>query len=121
MQKYFSQSVLFNLMTSVDLKSPEILEQLRKKFKTLLGEDLSDQEILEKCLTFSNKHFDEFLNDAEDSRIKIFSEPYIPLEDQIQKKKPLYDSLTGILEEEYDLIKKSGKTIKDVIRESWNF
>ena len=95
-------------MTSVEIKT-DFLEKLRKKFKSQLGENLSDQEILQKCLEFSNKHIDELLLDLLNS-------------DQIiKKKKPLYDLMTGILEEEYNLIKSSGKSIKDVIRESWRF
>lgn len=37
-------------MTSIDISSLELIEKLRKKFKSQLGKVLSDQEILDKCL-----------------------------------------------------------------------
>ncbi|MHA1661405.1 MAG: hypothetical protein ACTSUT_20095 [Promethearchaeota archaeon] len=95
-------------MTSMDIK-PDILEKLRQIFKSQLGENISDQEILEKCVEFSNKHIDELL-------LEFLNSNFI-----IKKKKSLYDLMTGILEEEYNLIKASGKSIKEVIRESWRF
>ena len=36
-------------------------------------------------------------------------------------KKKLSESFSGILEEEYEEIKKSGKLIKELIRESWRY
>ena len=36
-------------------------------------------------------------------------------------KKKLSESFSGILEEEYEEIKKSGKTVKEVIKESWRY
>ncbi|TFG02623.1 MAG: hypothetical protein EU529_15605 [Promethearchaeota archaeon] len=95
-------------MTSVEIKT-DFLEKLRKKFKSQFGENLSDQEILEKCLEFSNKHIDELLLELLNANLII------------KKKKSLYDLMTGILEEEYNLIKSSGKSIKEVIHESWRY
>ena len=106
MENYFSQNYLFKHMTSVEINT-DFLEKLRKKFKSQLGENLSDQEILEKCLEFSNKHINELLLEFLNSDLII------------KNKKSFYDLMTGILEEEYNLIKSSGKSIKDVIRESW--
>ena len=95
-------------MTSIDIK-PEILKKLREKFKSQLGENLSDKEILEKCLEFSNKHIDELF--IEFSDLNLIN----------KKKKSLYHLMNGILEEEYNQIVLSGKSIKEVIRESWRF
>ena len=108
MKNYFSQNYLYNHMTSVDIKT-DFLKKLREKLKSQLGENLTDQMILEKCLEFSNKHIDELL-------IELFDSDLI-----INKKNSLFDLMTGILEEEYNQIKSSGKSIKDVIHESWRF
>lgn len=107
-------------MTSVEIQRADILNKLRKKIKQQLGKELSDQEIIEKCLFFSEIHFKELLNEIEGQNL-IKWEPYIPLENQVKKKKPLYDSFSGILEDELNLIKKSGKSVKDFIRETWKY
>jgi len=40
---------------------------------------------------------------------------------KIFKRKKISDSLEGILEDEYKLIKSSSKSIKDLIRETWKY
>ena len=95
-------------MTSVDIKT-EILKKLREKFKSQLGENLTDKEILEKCLEFTNKHLDELFIEFSNLDLKN------------KKKKSLYHLMNGILEDEYKQILSSGKSIKEVIRESWRF
>ena len=106
-------------MTSVDITRPEILEQLREKFKSQLGIKISDEEILEKCLQFSMDHVDRLISENERDLLDLGE----AVDDNVKKQetKTIYDLMTGILEDEYEQIKQSGKTIKDVIRESWRF
>ena len=104
-------------MTSVDIKEPENLDLLRKKFKAIYGETISDEEILEKCLKFSADHLEQLLSENENNWRYLKG----LLNKQKAKKKPLIDFISDILEDEYEEIKKSGKTIKEVIRESWKY
>lgn len=105
-------------MTSIDINSPELIERLRKKFKSQSGKNLTDKEILEKCLKFSMNHLDDWLKESES--IENENGPNIDKNNDCKTSK-IEDLFTGILEEEYELIKKSGKTVKEVIRGSWDF
>ncbi|TFF96269.1 MAG: hypothetical protein EU544_00980 [Promethearchaeota archaeon] len=96
-------------MTTSDIKS-DIIEKLKQRFKSLLGEELTDQEILEKCINFLNKHLDELLVESQSN------EP-----EKKEASHSIFDLMTGILEEEYQKIISSGKAIKEAIRESWKF
>jgi hypothetical protein len=104
-------------MTSVDKKNSEILGRIREWFKSQLDERISDEEILEMCLKFSIAHLDQLLteNKAESKYLDSL------LNKEYEKRKPIFDFISDILEDEYEMIKKSGKTIKEVIRESWKF
>ena len=104
-------------MTSVDIKKPEILNVLREVFKKELGENISDEEILEKCLQFSADHLDQLL--SEDNNSSKYLDNLLNTE--AVKKNSIFDFMSGILEDEQEMIIKSGKTIKEVIHESWKY
>lgn len=103
-------------MTSVDIKNPEIMKKLKEKLKDQLGKDLTEEEILEKCLDFSFKHLNQLLSENDSKlthRSKLLNKP--------RKNNSFSDYISDILEDEYNEIIKSGKTVKDVIRESWKY
>ncbi|MBD3351096.1 MAG: hypothetical protein GF364_06385 [Candidatus Lokiarchaeota archaeon] len=105
-------------MTSVEKKKiPQIIEELREKFKASLGKDVSDEEIIEKCLKFSMQHVNELISEKQEKK-RYFENM---LSEGSQDKQALSTLMSGILEEEYEKIKQSGKTIKQVIRESWKY
>ncbi len=92
-------------MTSADIKRKELIKRIREEIKLISGENPSDQDILENSLKFVESHVSDFVQEFQIS----------------MTKKPLYDIATGILEDEYNVIKSSGKSVKDVIRDSWRF
>jgi len=104
-------------MTSIDIRKPEILKLLRERFKTQLGEIISDEEILEMCLKFSIEHLDELVSEKKSNSGYIVN----ILNNETDKRKAIFDFISDILEDEYETIKNSGKTIKEVIRESWKY
>lgn len=104
-------------MTSVDIKKPEILNILREVFKKELGENISDEEILEKCLKFSVDHLDQLL--SQNNNISRYLDSL--LNKETIKKDSIFDFISDILENEHEIIKKTGKSIKEVIRESWKY
>jgi len=104
-------------MTSVDIKNSEILDRIREWFKSQLDESITDEEILEKCLKFSIAHLDQLLSENK-TELKYLDSL---LSKESEKKKPIFDFISDILEDEYEMIKKSGKTIKELIRESWKY
>ena len=46
-------------MTSIKSKE-EILRELKEKYESMAGKEISEEELIEKCLNFSNTHLDEF-------------------------------------------------------------
>lgn len=51
---------------SVDQNRKKKLERLKKKFESKIGKKLSEQEILDKCIEFSNNHIDELVQEYSD-------------------------------------------------------
>ena len=49
-------------MTSIKTKE-EILKRIKEKFENLVGKEISDEELIEKCLIFSNTHIDELVSE----------------------------------------------------------
>lgn len=49
-------------MTSVK-DNDDILKKLKKRFESLLGKKISDMELLERCLNFSNTNFDDLIKE----------------------------------------------------------
>ena len=104
-------------MTSIDINDPKIFQKVREKLKLQLGKDLSDKEILKRCLMFSMEHLEElFPGEREESEYEKNV-----LNESGEKEKPILEFVSGILEDEVEKIKQSGKTIKQVIRESWKY
>ncbi len=52
-------------MTSVKYRK-ELLEKLQKQFENLTGKKLTEQEILNMCLEFSNNHLAELIEDEKE-------------------------------------------------------
>lgn len=50
-------------MANVKLKNKELLEQLQARLVLLKGKKISQQEILDKCVEFSEKHLEEFIQE----------------------------------------------------------
>ena len=50
-------------MTSVEIKT-DFLKKLREKLKSQLGENFTDQVILEKCLEFSGKSIKDLIRES---------------------------------------------------------
>ena len=49
-------------MTTVK-DNKEIIKKLKERFESLLGKKISDEDLIEKCLNFSNIHIDELLGE----------------------------------------------------------
>ncbi len=54
-------------MANVKLSEKQVLEQIQAKIILVKGKKVSQQEILDKCILYSNKHFDRFLQEEFDS------------------------------------------------------
>ena len=50
-------------MANVKLSEKQVLEQIQAKIILVKGKKVSQQEILDKCILYSNKHFDRFLQE----------------------------------------------------------
>ena len=50
-------------MANVKLKNKELLEQLQAKLVLLKGKKISQQEILDKCIEYSEQHLEEFIRE----------------------------------------------------------
>ncbi|TFF89132.1 MAG: hypothetical protein EU549_01665 [Promethearchaeota archaeon] len=50
-------------MANVKLKNKKLLEQLQAKLVLIKGRKISQQEILDKCIEFSDSHLDDFINE----------------------------------------------------------
>ena len=60
-------------MTSVKIKE-EILKELKEKFENLFGKKISDEELIEKCMVFSNSHIDEIVTEKEEILLELTDE-----------------------------------------------
>ena len=119
--KIFYRTTLIKLhMMSVEIDRPEILEKIREKLRSKLGKKFSDQELLEKCLTFSSKHLEELINELISDEGGFWESRSLNIS-KYDKKPLLLESLSGILEEEYSRVKESGKRVKDLTGESWRY
>jgi len=50
-------------MVNVKLKNKQLLEKLQVRLELLMGKKASQQEILDKCVEFSEKHLEEFIRE----------------------------------------------------------
>jgi len=50
-------------MANVKLRNKELLELLQARLVLLKGKKLSQQEILDKCIEFSENHLEEFIQE----------------------------------------------------------
>ena len=50
-------------MANVKLTKKDLLEKLQAKLTILKGTKLSQQEILDKCIEFSDEHLEDFINE----------------------------------------------------------
>jgi len=50
-------------MANVKLSKKKLLEKLQAQLTLLLGQKISQQELLDKCIEFSEQHIEEFLNE----------------------------------------------------------
>ncbi len=48
-------------MTSVKSNRKELIERIRKNFESQIGKKLTNQQILDQCLEFSNSHIEELI------------------------------------------------------------
>jgi hypothetical protein len=48
-------------MANVKLSEKQVLEQIQAKIVLLHGKKVSQQEILDKCILYSNNHFQNFM------------------------------------------------------------
>jgi hypothetical protein len=55
--------MLLILMANVKLKNKELLEKLQARLVLLKGKKVSQQEILDKCVEFSENHLEEFIRE----------------------------------------------------------
>lgn len=67
MDKIISMNYLVNLMTSINQDMKEMLKALKKEFKSKTGKELTEQELLEKCLQFVYTHSNIFIEDKSHS------------------------------------------------------
>lgn len=58
-------------MANVKLTNKKKLEELQAKFVLQKGKKLSQQEILDKCIEFSDKHFEEFTEELIDQPVNF--------------------------------------------------
>jgi hypothetical protein len=54
-------------MANVKLSEKQVLEQIQAKIVLLKGKKISQQEILDKCILYSDKHFEAFIREEFDS------------------------------------------------------
>lgn len=54
-------------MANVKLKNKRLLEEFQAKLVLLKGKKISQQEILDKCIEFSEHHLKEFVNEKIDT------------------------------------------------------
>jgi len=50
-------------MANVKLTKKDLLEKLQAKLTLLKGTKISQQEILDKCIEFSDEHIEDFINE----------------------------------------------------------
>lgn len=104
---------LFYIMKRVNIRNTEIFSKIKKRFKKRLGKELSDEEIVDMCLKFTNNHLNLWISEIIRKNIQV---------DNVQpNEKKIMSFISDILEHEYEEIKNSGKTFKDLIHESWKY
>ncbi len=54
-------------MANVKLSEKKLLEKIQAKLVLLIGKKISQQEILDKCIKFSDHNFDQFIKNEFDS------------------------------------------------------
>ena len=54
-------------MANVKLTQKKLLEKIQAKLVLLRGKKISQQEILDRCIIFSNHNFEQFVNEEFDS------------------------------------------------------
>ena len=54
-------------MANVKLTEKKLLEKVQAKLVLLIGKKISQQEILDKCIKFSDHNFDQFIKNEFDS------------------------------------------------------
>ncbi|MHA1278135.1 MAG: hypothetical protein ACTSQI_22540 [Candidatus Helarchaeota archaeon] len=50
-------------MANVKLNNKKLLEKLQAQLTLIQGKKMSQQELLDKCIEFSEEHFDDFINE----------------------------------------------------------
>ncbi|MFX1257377.1 MAG: hypothetical protein ACFFAN_05940 [Promethearchaeota archaeon] len=132
----FSQNVADVLQVFMDNdwiieeKIPFQENKVKKVLKLTEDGNKIGKELYENLLSNEIKYFytiDKFIKMEREDLISYsyFWYPSTAIKSKIKskifKKKKISDSLDGILEDEYELIKSSSKSIKDLIRETWKY